>query len=160
MILRLNKTNLRKNILNKISRNFNFSTIRNYKGTTIIDLNKNEEITNTNDLNMKIKTPMEAMVGLVSACSAHSIMYYAKLEKVHIEKIEIKANADFDVEVFLGKKEGKNTYEKFNLETNIKSNEIDKDKLSHVVEMGKNKCPLLETLKLAGVKIESKINYI
>ncbi len=46
------------------------------------------------------------------------------------------------------------------METNIKSNEIDKEKLRNIVLKGKNKCPLLETLKLAGVKIESKINYL
>lgn len=147
-----------RNLFYKISRNF--SSLRNFKGMTVIDNIKKDEITKTNDLNLKIKTPMEAMVGLVTACSAHSIMYYAKVNNIQIEKIEINAEADFDVEVYIGKKEGKNIYEKLNLEANIYSSEKDKEKLMNVVEKGEEKCPLLETLKLAGVKVEVKINYL
>jgi len=137
-----------------------FSMIRIFTASTTIDGNK--ETTKSMDINnVLIQHPLDAFAGILSACELHSIMYEAKKSKVSIEKAEIKVIAVYDVDNFTGKNVGgRNTFNSIDVEANITSSEPNKNKLLEVVEKGENLCPLLNTVKLAGVKVNAKINLL
>jgi uncharacterized OsmC-like protein len=151
-----NKLNMR-NLLQYSK--YNFAQIKNFKSTTVAEGTK--EKTSIPDLNdIHIKTPLDVLMGALSACEVHSILFQAKKDGVKIEKVEVDAKGQYDLDVYLEKTKGKNTYTQIDVEARIKSSESDKKKLEEVVQKGEELCPVLSTLRLAGIKINSTIKYI
>jgi uncharacterized OsmC-like protein len=138
----------------------NFAKIQKYTTTNVHEAGK---LTTTLSKGVTIdnRSPPEGLLGLLGACKVHSIEYQAKIRKVPIEKITIECKGEYDSEHFMGlKKEGRNTYEFINIETTIQSSEKDKKKLEEAVHKGEEHCPVLNTLKYAGIKITTKYNYL
>ncbi len=120
----------------------------------------NKSITKTPTESFEIKAPMEHLLSSAGNCEIHSIQFFAKKNSVRIEKIEIDLKGEFDTDVFLGDKEGRNTFTKIDVEFRIHSTEKDKVKLEEIVKKGIEKCPAMNTLKLAGIEINKNINYL
>ena len=118
------------------------------------------ELTKCKDINSQIKAPPDALIGVLSACELHSIMHHVKANAVKVEKIEVNVDAEYDSNRYLEKAPGPNTYSYINIEANIYSSEKDKAKLEKAVAKGIERCPILNTLKLAGVPIKEKVNYL
>lgn len=135
-----------------------FSSIKTFKSTTVNESGK--EVTSIpSQGNLEIKLPLEAFVGSISACEVHAILMIAKAQKVTIDKIEIDVKADFDMDVLMGKKEGRNTYTGLELEARVWSKD-DKAKVQAVVEKGENVCPLLNTIRLANIPVKQTIKLL
>jgi uncharacterized OsmC-like protein len=108
---------------------------------------------------LSIDSPFEAMLGCLGNCTIHTIMFYAGKNKVKIKNIEVDVVGEYDTDLFLGKKEGKNTFSNIDIKTRVYSTE-DQSKLNHVIEEGHKHCPVLSTLKLAGIDFKSEIKYL
>lgn len=113
-----------------------------------------------NPTTIEIKAPLEGVLGSVGACEVHMIELAAKKTKVDIQKIEVDIKGEYDTGVLYGTKKAPNTFDNIDMVTKIYSNEQDKAKLKETVEMGVKMCPVLNTLRLAGIKINEKIEYI
>ena len=109
---------------------------------------------------VEILAPLEYFLASSSACEISSINFTAKQNSVKIEKIEVNMKGQYDPDYFTGKKEGNNTFDKIDIITNIFSSEKDRSKLDTVVNKGIQRCPMISTLNLAGVKMNKIINYL
>jgi uncharacterized OsmC-like protein len=108
----------------------------------------------------EMKEPMEQVLANAGACEISTIQYYAKKNEVPIEKIEVDLRAEYDGDIFKDKKEGRNTYSKVDVDIKIKSSEKDRKKLEQVINKAIEKCPVVNTLELAGIDVHKKINYL
>lgn len=107
----------------------------------------------------EVKSPMEQMLVCGSTCEIHTILMIAKMRKCSIDKVEVKMTGEFDLDTFTKDKPGKITFSKIDVQTDVYSKEEDKIKLEETVNMGMEKCPVLNTFKYAGIEINKKINY-
>ncbi len=137
-----------------------FSGVNHFKVSTVHTRESNKTTSKSEKEEYEIKAPLEALLACAGSCEVHSISFFAKKNKIPIEKIEIEIKADFDTDIFTKNKEGINTYSFIDVETKITSLEKDKDRLRETVEMGIKKCPVLNTLNLSGIKINKTIKYI
>lgn len=121
---------------------------------------ENGKTTSTlSDQSLQINHPIEGLLACAGTCEIGSIGYFAKLNKVPIDKIEVDVNAEYDMEHFAKKKSEPNTYKSINLEVKIFSSEQDKKKLEETVKKGMETCPVLSTIRLAGVPIKENVTY-
>ena len=109
---------------------------------------------------LEIKAPLQDLLAVLGTCEINSIKFHAKFDNVAIEKMQVDCNADYDLDVYLGKTKAPNTYSFIDIQTIISSSEKDKSKLQATVEKGIETCPVLSTLKLAGIKINKSVKYI
>jgi len=109
----------------------------------------------------EIENPVASILGLLSTCEIKSILFFAKKENIDIQDINISVIGNFDFSNFHGSDLSKpNTYQNINCDVLIKSTEKDMKKLKSIVDIGIEKCPVGNTLKLAGVSINHNVNYI
>ena len=146
-----------KNFLN-FSKKFFTANTKIFKASTVSEGNKT--ISKSPSGEFEIKAPLDALLGCAGSCEAHMIQMMAKKQKVPIEKIEVDVKGEYDLDVIMGVKKGPNTYTQIDVETRIFSSEQDKQKLEQTVKKGMEMCPVLSTLKLAGIKITEKINFL
>jgi uncharacterized OsmC-like protein len=121
-------------------------------GKTITKLSNGTEI--------EIQSPMEQLIASAGTCEISTIGFYAKQSNVKIEDIKVKLKGEYDLDFFMGKKQGKNTLSTLDVEINIKSSESDKKKLQDTVDVAVKRCPIISSIELAGVKVTKKINYV
>lgn len=138
-------------------RNF---AVTKYKSVTISD--KSGEISKMGDkgTELAIKLPLQDLLACLGTCEIHSVHFCAKQSQVAIEKMEVKCQAEYDVDIFLGKKEGKNTYSSIDIDIIVTSSEKNKAKLEETVKKGMELCPIYNTLTYAGIKINKNTKYI
>lgn len=110
---------------------------------------------------IKISNPINALLGLFSTCETKTIMFFAQKNNINIKDIKVNVDGTFDFANFNGKDLTiPNTYQEINAEITIESNEKDKVKLESLVQTSIDKCPVGATLKLAGIPIKHKVNYV
>ena len=143
---------------NKIlSRNFSkiikFKAVSNIENSKITTKVENEEL--------KISNRVASLLGILSTCEAHTFMFNAQKHKVDIKSIEISIEGEYDFSNFYGMdKTLPNTFKEINNDITIESTEINKEKLQEIVNNSIETCPIGSTLRLAGIPIKHKINYI
>lgn len=156
--------NLSKNFAKKIrffdGTSIKFFTVKNFTSNSIYETDKPISNVLSSGEHLSCKSPMEGVLGMIGACEIGAIRYYANAHKVVIEKIDVECKGDYDMDLFLEKRNDKNTFDFIDIVTTIKSSEKDKKKLEEVVNKGIQQCPVLSTLALTGMKINKKINYI
>jgi uncharacterized OsmC-like protein len=142
-----------------ISKKFMGYGIKSFRISAISENKKT--LTNTDSQGqIEIKAPLEQVLASAGTCEIHSIQFFAKKNQVPIEKIDIEVKGDFDMDVFLGEKNGKNTFTNIDVALTIQSSEKDKKKLEETVNKGIEKCPVMNTLHLAGINIKKTVNYV
>lgn len=119
-----------------------------------------KSICKTSKEEIEIKEPLEHLLASAGSCEVHTIKAYAMWNKVQIDDIQVDVKGEYDTDFFRGKKEGNNTFTKIDVEFRIKSSETDKKKLEETVNKAVEICPVMNTLHLAGIQINKKINYI
>ena len=129
------------------------------KSTSTLVNNKIVAKIGTAEEQLTVNSPLEAVLGCLGNCTIHTIMFHAGKNKVKINNIEVEVDGVYDTDLFLGKKEGRNTFSTINLKTKVYSSE-DQAKVKHVIEEGHKYCPVLGTLKLAGIDIKSDTKYL
>ena len=107
-----------------------------------------------------IKAPLQDLLGVLGTCEINSIKFHAKNNNVVIQKMEVDCKAEYDLNVYLGTSKNPNTYSFIDIETRVLSIEKDRSKLEATVEKGIETCPVLSTLKLAGIKINKSVKYL
>ena len=143
---------------NKIlSRNFSkivkFQAVSNLENTKITTKVENDE--------SKISNPVASLLGLLSTCEAKTIVFNAQKHKIDIKTIKISIEGEFDFSHFYGMdKTLPNTFTEINDHITIESTENNKEKLSEIINNSIETCPIGATLRLAGVRMKHKINYI
>ncbi len=130
-----------------------------FRGITTVSGGK-EETKTTSVPHLEIKQPLDLLLGALSACEVHSILYNTKSAGIPLEKIEVEVKGEYDLDIYLGKKQGRNTYTSIEVEARIQSNYEDKKKLEESVKKGEEQCPILSTLRLANIPIKSTIKYL
>jgi uncharacterized OsmC-like protein len=80
----------------------------------------------------------------MTTCESHTISGVFKQLKIPFEKLEVELNGEYSMAGFVG--ETNNIYRLVNIETRIQN-------LEQAIDDDENLCPILYTLKLAGIKI-------
>ncbi len=137
----------------------NFS-LRKFKSITVSD--KNGEISKQGDngSQLSIKQPLQDLLACLGTCEIHSVHFCAKQSQVPIEKMEVNCQAEYDVDLFMGKKEGRNTYSSIDIEVIVSSSEKNREKLDQTVKKGMELCPIYNTLSYAGIRINKTTKYL
>lgn len=134
------------------------SNIRTFKVSTYTEDSKC--LAKVSSGTYEMKEPLEMVLANAGACEISTIKYYAKKNKVPIEKIEVDLRAEYDGDIFKDKKEGINTFSKVDVEIKIQSSEKDFKKLDQVIKKAIEKCPIINTLELAGIDVQKNILYL
>jgi uncharacterized OsmC-like protein len=145
----------------------NFKVIQFFKKFSIKQMKSTSALVNNQivgkigaaEEKLVVSSPFEAMLGCLGNCTIHTIMFYAGKNQVKINNIEVDVVGDYDTDHFLGKIEGRNTFSSITMNTRVYSFE-DKSKVHLILEEGHKHCPIMSTLKLAGIEIKSEIKYI
>jgi uncharacterized OsmC-like protein len=158
---------------NTLFRNFKFSSLsRRFFNTSTqpkspiksfqisVATQGNKSICKTSTEEIEIKEPLEHVLASAGSCEIHTIRAFAFWNKVPIEDIQVDVKGEYDTDLFRGKKTGINTYSKVDVEFRIKSSETDRKKLEETVNQAIERCPVMNTLHLAGIQINKKINYL
>lgn len=104
------------------------------------------------------------MLGCMDDSKIIAIQNQAAKHNVKIDKIVMESRAIYNRDFILGLKEEteteKNTYREVKTFTKIYSSETDKEKLREIVLKGIDCSPIANTLRLAGVKLKSKLELL
>jgi uncharacterized OsmC-like protein len=156
LIKNFNSLYLKRNFFNQTKRSF---AVKTFKIESRLDSARTiSKLANGTEI--EIQSPMEHLIASAGTCEIHTIAFFAKQSNIKIEDIKVNLKGEYDLDFFLGKKEGNNTLSSLDVEINIKSSELDRKKLQETVEVAVKRCPLMSTIDLAGVKINKKINYL
>jgi uncharacterized OsmC-like protein len=149
---------MQKNLIKFSKRTF---AVKNLNSVFSYDKSNANAKTKIGNESFEVKQPLELVLGALSTCEVHSILAQAKQRQVDISKAEVECKGQYDTDTYTEKrKDVPNTYTSVNITAKIQSSEKDKKKLEEAVNKGVQMCPVLNTLKLAGVKINEKIEYI
>jgi len=146
---------LKSQIYNSSRRTFALKTFN-----ASVTMENNHSMAKLSDVSLDIKQPLEMMMGVLGSCEIHTIQFHAGKNKINLDKVEIKIKAEYDVDYFLGIKQGRNTYSYIDIEVDVHSKENDKKKLGEIIEKAMQTCPVASTIRLAGIKMNEKINYL
>ena len=138
--------------------NYKNLAIKHLKSQTILE--NGIHLSTLGNEKVDIKSPLDSIMAVAGTCEIHTIQYYAKVNNVNIPKIDIDVKGDYDMDIFMDKKQGSNTFSNIDINVKVYSSETDKNKLKQVVEKGMSKCPVVSTLKLAGAKITENVEYL
>jgi uncharacterized OsmC-like protein len=128
-----------------------FFSLKKFKTTT--DLEGRDLMSSWDDNKVKLNEPLNVILAALGGCTIHSISAQAKSDNIKIEDIKVEVEGNYDTDYFKRKKEGRNTYENIDVNVSIKVSESDKSRIYKTLEGAEVRCPILQTLKLAGIKI-------
>ncbi len=109
----------------------------------------------------EIHSPLEILLAALIACENKTIRAIAMQSKLEINEISfVKCQATYDTKGFFGKGEQKdNKFEKVEVEA-VFDAKLTPQQLSDLEKEVRRRCPVLNTLTLAGIPVESKYRLI
>ncbi len=139
---------------------FNLRTFTVNQYNVTVTTENHKSIAKISDGSIEVKRPLEMLLGVLGACLMHTLKYNSEQDKITFDKAEAKIHAEYDNEIFLEKKAGKNTYSFINVDIYVHTKESDKDKAIETVKKTFNICPVASTLRLAGIKMNENIKFL
>ena len=127
---------------------------------TTVNLEGKDYICSWDSEKVKLNKPFNSLLAALGGCTIHTITQQADLKNIPIESITVESNASYDVARFYKEIEGNNTFEKIDININLKTSEKDKDKLNSMILEAEKRCPVNQTLRLAGIKINTNTKYL